>query len=63
MEEAKRLVAFRCEHSAAEQLEALAREGDRSLSAEIRRAVREHVASRAAIPRGEVERSAEVERR
>jgi Ribbon-helix-helix protein, copG family len=63
VDEAKRLIAFRCEHSAAEQLEALAREGDRSLSAEIRRAVREHVASRAVIPRGEVERVVEVQRR
>jgi ribbon-helix-helix CopG family protein len=63
MDEAKRLIAFRCEHSAAKQLEALAREGDRSLSAEIRRAVREHVASCALASRGEVERVAEVERR
>lgn len=46
MDEAKRLIAFRCERSAAEQLAALARQGDRSLSAEIRRAVREHLVSR-----------------
>ena len=39
-----RLLAFRCERSAAEQLAELARRGDRSLSAEIRRACREHVA-------------------
>jgi predicted transcriptional regulator len=63
MDEAKRLIAFRCDHSAAGQLEALARKGDRSLSAEIRRAVREHVAKCAGDPRGEVERVAEVERR
>jgi Ribbon-helix-helix protein, copG family len=43
MQEPKTLIAFRCERSAAEQLAALAQQGDRSLSAEIRRAVREHV--------------------
>jgi Ribbon-helix-helix protein, copG family len=43
MREPKTLIAFRCERSAAEQLAALAQQGDRSLSAEIRRAVREHV--------------------
>jgi hypothetical protein len=37
VDEAKRLIAFRCERSAAEQLAAIARHGDRSLSAEIRR--------------------------
>jgi Ribbon-helix-helix protein, copG family len=45
MAQPKQLLAFRCERSAVEQLAELAREGDRSLSAEIRRAIREHVAS------------------
>jgi len=45
MREPKTLIAFRCERSAAEQLAALAHQGDRSLSAEIRRAVREHEAT------------------
>jgi Ribbon-helix-helix protein, copG family len=43
MAQPKQLLAFRCERSAVEQLAELAREGDRSLSAEIRRAIREHV--------------------
>jgi hypothetical protein len=39
----ERKLSFLCEPATTEQLAELARRGDRSLSAEIRRAVREHV--------------------
>jgi len=42
VEDTKQLLAFRCESSVVEQLAALARQGDRSVSAELRRAAREH---------------------
>jgi hypothetical protein len=38
-------LSFLCERSTTEQLAELARRGDRTLSAEIRRALREHVAN------------------
>jgi len=43
MDDTKQLLAFRCESSVVEQLAALARQGDRSVAAELRRAAREHV--------------------
>jgi hypothetical protein len=39
----KRVISFQVERSTTEQLAELARRADRSLSAEIRRAVREHI--------------------
>jgi hypothetical protein len=40
-------LSFQCESSTTEQIVQLARRGDRSISAEIRRALREHVANEA----------------
>ena len=43
MTDTKGFVTIRLEDSVREQLEALAKEGERSLSAEIRLAIREHL--------------------
>jgi predicted transcriptional regulator len=44
-ERQKHVVSFQCDSSTTARLAELARRGDRTLSAEIRRALREHVAN------------------